>query len=68
MNLKFFDLSCECESMNKIKLALAVALSVQPVLRLKFYQFRRPVFPFPQFLPYKNATSTYDNLAAAWVG
>jgi len=51
--------------MNKIKLALAVAFCICAASSQVKVSINSgdPVFPFPQFLPYKNATSTYDNLA-----
>ncbi|HEX3020063.1 MAG TPA: glycosyl hydrolase family 8 [Chitinispirillaceae bacterium] len=51
--------------MSKIKTALfvAICLSVASSQVKVSINSGNPVYPFPQFLPYKNATSTYENLA-----
>jgi len=51
--------------MNKMKIVLAISfcISVAGSQVKVAINSGDPVFPFPQFQPYKNATSTYDNLA-----
>lgn len=51
--------------MNKMKLVIAVAFYISAASsQVKvFINSGDPVFPFPQFQPYKNNTSTYNNLA-----
>jgi len=51
--------------MNKMKILLAISfcLSVASSQVKVAINSGDPVFPFPQFQPYKNATSTYENLA-----
>lgn len=65
LSKKYIVTEVECESMNKIKLVLAVAFYISAASsQVKvFINSGDPVFPFPQFQPYKNNTSTYNNLA-----
>ena len=51
--------------MNKMKIVLAITLCISTVSSQVKVSINSgdPVFPFPQFMPYKNATTTYENLA-----